>query len=319
VDAYQSLRSLSFPSLAPALRIKLEHFKRRANGEYYGPCPIHKSKNNQTCFSYHPDGRFNCFSCSEKGRGAIDLTKAVRQGGFRDAVDFLTVAFGSNPTPRSPKEKSPVVDDSVAPTADKPLEPYKGSYAKFAVECDWLNQRVPNKAIRDRFGVFQYRNDKRRSQYNGRVLVPFQDIDGQLWGYTGRDITGAEGVAKYLVPAGFPKSRFLFGAAQLKADTSRPLPLRVVYLVESCWTVMKFASLGLPALSPFGWSVSEEQAELLKPIGKGIVYLPDRNKFEDSNASLSLLSKTFWVRRPPLPAGIDDPEQLESREQVLAL
>ena len=77
MDKYDSLRSLPLPSVASTLGIDLKRFKNRKDGELYGPCPIHRPKQNQTSFSYAADGRYHCFSCNAKGRGAIDLTKAV--------------------------------------------------------------------------------------------------------------------------------------------------------------------------------------------------------------------------------------------------
>lgn len=60
---------------------------------------------------------------------------------------------------------------------------------------------------------------------------------------------------KYLFPNGVSKG-LLFGAWQIKNEAT--LPLRVVYLVESPFSVLGFSQLGLLAVSPFGWSVSPE-------------------------------------------------------------
>jgi hypothetical protein len=56
------------------------------------------AKTNTTSFSYVADGRFHSFSCNIKGRGAVDLVKAVRNVGFHAAVEFL----------RPPIEQEPV-------------------------------------------------------------------------------------------------------------------------------------------------------------------------------------------------------------------
>jgi hypothetical protein len=70
LDKYDSLRSLPLPSVASTLGIDLQRFKTRKGGELYGSCPIHRPKQNQTSFSYAADGRYHCFSCNAKGRGA---------------------------------------------------------------------------------------------------------------------------------------------------------------------------------------------------------------------------------------------------------
>ena len=69
--------------------------------------PIHKPKNNHTSFSYAADGRFNCFSCGVKGRGAIDLTKLSRGIGFQDAVSMLE---GMKAAPPSKSKNAPEVN-----------------------------------------------------------------------------------------------------------------------------------------------------------------------------------------------------------------
>ena len=312
MDQYQSIRSLPFPALASALGLDLQRYKTRKGGEYYGACPIHGPKNNSTSFSYAADGKFNCFSCGAKGRGGIDLAKLVKNVGFQAAVDML----GSIPPPqqKEPRNEAPVSDNGEL----KPLA--KDTWRKFAVACPWLEERIPDADIREKYGVFCYNNPARKSAYSGRVMLPVKCPQGHLYGYLGRIVPTGDSTEqpKYLFPKGLEKSRFLFGADVLTSGMFGQVPLKRVYLVESPFCVMKFASMGLPAVAAYGWSVSEEQVQLLQPIGKGIVYLPDRNKFEDSNASLGLLAKTFWVRRPELPAGIGDPEQM-SLEMIHSL
>jgi DNA primase len=66
----------------------MARFKRRQT-DWQGFCPIHQSKTNNNCFAYNDDGRFHCFSCNAKGRGANDLTKLVKNIGFRAAVELL--------------------------------------------------------------------------------------------------------------------------------------------------------------------------------------------------------------------------------------
>ena len=321
-DARAPLRSLPFPVVAAALGWDVTKYKR-SKQDFVGPCPIHGSKNNQNCFRYHDSGKFHCFSCSAKGSGAIDLVKLARQYGFQEAVSFLEPLSAVSPPQPPAKEKALPTSNSDATE----LKPYKGSYEKFAVPSAWLDARVPNKAIREKYGIFCYDNPARKSAYSGRVMIPVRDVDGQLFGYLGRCTTVSsseevERTPKYLFPRDLPKSEFLFGAYELRQHllslgTGRSV-YQHVFLVESPFCVLKFASLGLPALSPFGWSVSQAQLDCLATITRGIVYLPDRNKADQiSQVALGLSNRT-WLRCPPLPAGIDDPEQM-TKEQILAL
>jgi hypothetical protein len=315
-DQYQSVRSLPFPAVASLLGIDLTKFKRRGD-EWNGPCPIHGSKSNQTCFSYNDSGKLHCFSCDAKGSGAIDLTKLVLKIGFKEACEKLAAV---KPSPATEKPAT-VISESVGGIL-KPLE--KDTWRKFAVPCPWLEERIPDAGIRERYGVFCYNNPARKSAYSGRVMIPIRDMKGTLWGYSGRNVGDSreDNVPKYLFPKDLPKSHFLFGAYELQQHlaglgTGRSV-YQHVYLVESPFCVMKFASMGLPAVSPFGWSVSEDQLDILGTLSRGLVYLPDANKSRECGNVVYELSQRLWVRFPSLPDTIQDPEQM-TKEQVLSL
>jgi DNA primase len=154
-------------------------------------------------------------------------------------------------------------------------------------------------------------------------MLPVKDESGQLFGYLGRKIPHSSDSSsenqndpKYLFPKNLPKSRFLFGAWEL--GTFGPAPLKRIYLVESPFCVMKFASLGLPAVAVYGWSVSPEQIRLLSELARGIVYLPDQNKHQQAESCLANIAQVLWLRFPSLPDQIQDPEEL-SYEAILAL
>lgn len=314
-DQYDRLRSLSLETVCKALEIPFEF--KKSGKDWRGKCPIHKSKDNDTCFRYHREtGVFHCFSCKAKGHGAIDLVMKVKSIKVQAAVELLQPYADTAP----PKEKSPMQEPAGATEGvDDELKPYKGSYEKFKVSCPWLDARVPDKAIQERYGVFCYNNPARKSAYSGRVMIPFKNPASDLFGYLGRGIQPEDDQPKYLIPAGFPKAKFLFGADVIQAGMFGPVPLRrACYLVESPFCVMKFASMGFPAVSPFGWSVSAEQYSILQTLAKGIVYLPDRNKHDDCATTIHQLSCRLWVHAPELPDSIDDPEQLQ-RQQVLDL
>lgn len=319
MDNYAVIRSLPFPAVASALGIDLKRFQLKGK-DWAGPCPLHGSKNNVGCFRYEVDGgRWHCFSCEARGRGPIDLTIKMRSIGFKQAVEMLSYITPSEPSPAKEKEpiEAPVASDGV-------LKPFTGKYHKFAVACPWLEQRIPDAGVRERYGVFQYRNQTRKSIYTDKVMIPIRDAEGILYGYLARDIAGntnttaAEAQPKYLWPKGLPKSRFLFGAHEILAGTFGSAPLRICYLVESPFCVMKFAMWGIPAVSPFGWSVSSEQQEQLAQLAKGCIYLPDRNKWDNRHREVAALAEHLWVRCPPLPADCEDPESL-TKETLLSL
>jgi hypothetical protein len=139
VDKYASVRTISFDNLAPALGIDLNRFKRKKE-EWQGYCPVHNSKSNNNCFSYHDSGKFHCFSCSAKGAGAIDLAKLVKEIGFQAAVELLSAVQ----VPPAPQKPALAHSESVGGEL-KPLE--KDTWRKYAIPCDWLKERIPDPAV----------------------------------------------------------------------------------------------------------------------------------------------------------------------------
>jgi DNA primase len=316
-DPNLALRSIPLPAVFSALGVDLSGFKQRKgkNGrEYYGKCFFHDAKNNNTALSF-TDELWNCFSCSSKGRGAIDAVKEYRKCSFSEAVAFLQSIAGQRPAPNQKTAHSANSD-----ATDGVLKPFRGSYDKFAVPCPWLEARIPDREIRDRYGVFMYNNPARKSAYSNRVMIPVRDIEGMLYGYLGRrteeNSSSENNEPKYFWPKNLPKSRFLFGAAELKS--SQPLPVKVLYVVESCFATMRLAMLGVPSVALYGWSVSDEQIDILATLAKGVYYLCDRNKAQESAGVVHRLAQRMWVKAPSLPDGIDDAEYL-TIEQLKAL
>ena len=317
-DRHKALREIPFEALASLLDLSFGDFKRCKNDtEWKGPCPVHRPKKNNGSFNYADDGRFQCFSCGAKGRGSIDLVMAVRKCSFRDAVALLE-PLGAALPPQMTHE--PISAHTPQASENKP---FQGSYEKFRVASPWLTARGFTQETLDRYEVFQYDNPKRHSVYSGSVMLKIRrHSDGECVGYLSRnigDITLEK--PKYRFPKDFQKSLELFGGWQIKnatASGASSLPRRVAYLVESPFCVMKFAQLGVAAVSPFGWSLSVQQVPALAALARGWLYLPDRNKRDAVGPSLWLLSKLVWVKCPALPDGIDDPEQL-NLDQILAL
>jgi DNA primase len=281
--------------LAGALSIDISRFKRRkGNAEWAGPCPVHAPKKNRTAFSYSQDGKFHCFSCDAKGRGAIDLTMKVRGVGFQEAVSIVEPFSGSAIT--LPAKASQVRQLQVQPAQN---EPFKGTYEKFKAESDWLKERGLSPEACERYGVFEYSNPSRRSQYNGSVMLRISRwSDGECVGYLSRnigDVTPEK--PKYRSPDGLHKVLEMLGAWELKERA----PHRMIYSVESPFAVVKFSQMGLPVVSPFGWSLSEQQVAIVAELAKGVICLPDSDKSEAFAPYAHQLSKRVWVRCPVMP------------------
>jgi len=312
-DKYATARNLPLLGVLSALGFT-EWKPRKSGREWAGKCPVHQPKKNTSSFSFDVEGKYQCFSCSTKGKGAIDIVMAIKQIGFRDAVALLE-------TLNVPEVPSGQAQNHVVHVDDMVTEnpPFAGTYEKYAVPSPWLEARGLLPETLKQFEVFQYDNPKRKSQYTGSVMLTIRRwSDGEAVGYLSRNIGDITPESpKYRFPAGFQKSLELFGAWQIKNEVKQ-LPLRIAYLVESPLCVMKFAQLGLMAVSPFGFFVSPEQANVLPLLARGWIFVPDRNKFGEVAQSVSLIARHCWVKTPALPDGCDDPERL-TREQIVAL
>ena len=95
----------------------------------------------------------------------------------------------------------------------------------------------------------------------------------------------------------------MFGCCELRED--HELSLRIVYHVESSFAVMAFHQMGLPAVSPFRWSVSEAQSDIVRQLAKGVVCIPDRNKLAEFDPRP--LARRMWCKVADMPEGVDDP------------
>jgi hypothetical protein len=273
-DRHARVRAMPFDALARALGIDTSKFKARKGGtEHAGPCLVHRPKKNSTSFSYAQDGKFGCFSCAAKGRGATDLAMAVNGIGFQAAVELLEPYAGIG-------NRSQSADNRIANTAgsltaggaaapriatiqEVPSEnpPKKFSYEQHYVPSVWLQARHLAPRTCERYGVGQYDNPARQSAYKGRVLIRMQRFSDGARSATWRTTSRRRkvGAPEYAMPPGIHMSLEVFGAWQLKERS----PLRIVYLVESPFAVMRFHEMGLPAVSPYGWSFSQQQAEII--------------------------------------------------------
>jgi len=162
------------------------------------------------------------------------------------------------------------------------------------------------------YGVGLYDNPARTSAYKGKILIRLQRFsDGGITGYLVRDPRPEEernGKPKYILPTNYFKQLDVFGAYQLKEQ----IPLRVLYVVESPFSVMHFHQLGSPTVAILGWTMSPRQIEIVSSMAKGIVFLPDSDKRIEASQYLRQLAANNWVKLPEMPK--PDPELLSAEE-----
>src|ERR1700704_2197066 len=312
----------AFPLGSVLAQLGFAGFKKRpGKKEWYGKCPFHQPKKKNTAFSF-TDEKFNGFSCGEHGSGAIDLVMKIKEMNFSDAVSSLQTTQ-SNPI-ISPNKRQSAQSSNTGqePDTENLVEnkPFAGSYEKFYVKSEWLKARGLTEETLKVFGVGQYRNPSRKSLYTDKVLFPVRRFsDGCKVGYLARTIAKDSTDPKYIFPKGFHKQLEVFGAWQIKQlaekagasnasgeDVSGPiqhhpqsLPLKVGFVVESPLCVMKYWQMGFPAISPFGAFVSEQQLEIIQRLFRGVIYLPDRDKYPQLAETVRALSQKVWIKAPP--------------------
>lgn len=112
--------------------------------------------------------------------------------------------------------------------------------------------------------------------HDGRIVIPIFSADDKhpkVVGFAGRALESVapEGVAKYLLTAGFEKSNHLFNASDafnaVKQALRSDQPAKL-YLVEGFLDALRLQSLGQSAVALMGVSLSKGQLELLKKLAE---------------------------------------------------
>jgi hypothetical protein len=170
----------------------------------------------------------------------------IRSVGFQQAVSILEPYAAGN-VPRV--NKDPEIRIMLVPPKENEAKTF--TYEKHYQPSEWLQKRNLGPDALQRFAVGLHDDPARKSAYKGKIMIRIQRFsDGATVGYLARDPRPPEergDSPKYVFPEGVHKSLELFGAWQLKQDGK--LPLRILYLVESPFTVLKFWQMGLPAVS----------------------------------------------------------------------
>lgn len=137
--------------------------------------------------------------------------------------------------------------------------------------------------------------------HDGRVVIPIYGGTtkrSELLGFAGRSLQSApsEGVAKYLLTAGFEKAKVLFNEPAafdtVKKTLKAQLPAKL-YLVEGFLDALRLQSLGLPAVALMGTSIGQEPMERLKKLA------------EESDSSTELAYALFLDNDPAGFSGTD--------------
>lgn len=242
----------------------LEHYgiagtlKKRGE-ELRGKCPLHDGDGKESFHASLTKNAFQCFSCKAKGN-VLDFVAAKEKCNVREAAVKLAEWFkvgnasaeqGSSVPKSEQEEPKPVPEKEQDDGEDnKPL-----GFELQGIQFDhpYLKARGIDEEIARHFGAGFFPG---KGLMAGRVVIPIYDHDCALVAYAGRAIDGSE--PKYKFPAGFKKSRVVFGLAALSATADS-----VVVVVEGFFDAIRLTQAGFAAVALMGSTMSKRQAELL--------------------------------------------------------
>ena len=298
-------------------------------------CPFHRERK-PSCRIELERRVFHCFGCEAKGNilefvarmegNAKDLRAAALKLALICSIAMAPPREGAGkpaPTPpgRTTAQASagkPAADhDNHRPAAEasavaqaapeRPANPSLTFTLKLDPEHPYLHERGLSAEQVALFGLGYCS----RGVMAGRICIPIHDNGGNLVAYAGRwpgdDVP--EGDGKYKLPGKFEKARVLFNLHRV------PMGEHLV-VVEGYWSTIRLHALGVPVVSPMGWSISPEQLALMQ--GRGVRFLTVLLDGDDTGRRarervLPELANSFWVRAPLLPDG-QKPDTLPEAE-----
>jgi DNA primase len=137
-------------------------------------------------------------------------------------------------------------------------------YSKSFTSSEYLASRGISEATLDEFGVGFYNNPRTKSQLQGRILFPLQNIKGEHIGYASRTVKDEE--PRYVFP---PATRerdgvvYQFDRSVLLWNLHR-LDSKEVFIVEGFFGCMNLHQHDYPAVALMGSNLSEAQATLIE-------------------------------------------------------
>lgn len=163
-----------------------------------------------------------------------------------------------------------------------------------------------------------------RGMMKGRICFPLRDAKGQLVGYSGRYVDSGgdipDDVARYKLPAGFPKGQVLYnlGRATAKLEGSQGHML----ITEGFWSALRLDAMGYPVVACMGASLSDQQIDLLLSAGVHsltVIFDADPAGREGQARALSdLAQKGLWVSGLYLDDGLS-PDDLDNDDMKALL
>ncbi|MDR0939942.1 MAG: DNA primase [Mediterranea sp.] len=273
-------------------------------------CPFHQEKT--PSFKVNPArGIWHCFGC-QRGGDAIGFVMERETLTFPEAARLLARKYGirveeeEEPSPereraRAKRESMLVINRRCAEFFADRLKSAEGEAARAYAESRWGAEYVEEAgmgyaprgwgALREfasRAGLstelmlemkllkLKEGRDTPYDFYRDRLMIPIRDRYRRVIGFTARNLSGEEGVAKYLNSAEsdvYSKGASIFGIDAAIRQAARDDKF---YLVEGAPDVMRLQLIGANnAVASLGTAWTREQLAQLKKYATRLCFLPD--------------------------------------------
>jgi len=202
-----------------------------------------------------------CFGCHKHGqlRWIVEEINTLSGGKYKNAVDKARVIFKNDLKAKVAmcKEdfyrkyvfKKPKDSKQRAAFSMKEIEPFIGKVPRYIV-----NRGINLDILKNRLVGYDKQNQ--------RVVFPVFDINKQLVGLVGRDITG-QALSKYYNYWNFEKSKYLYGE-----DVLDPISSKTVFCVEGIIDSLRMYTAGFKnVVAILGTAPSKTQIEKLLNFG----------------------------------------------------
>lgn len=262
---------------------------------------------------------FKCMACKHHGR----ISSLARKLGYYREEDYDQLIREADHVEMSENEipdfEDQYVDDTPMPLDAELFAGIFDNIADHPPAIAYLKERGVGKRAVEYCGL-EFDPDKRR------IIFPVKDIDGNLYGWTGRAIY-ANPKIKILDYEGLPKRHLVLG--QENWERGKP-----VIIVEGLFAYARLVQLGVTEFANvgaiLGSAMTDEKAARIRDFGEPVYLLldpdpagdqgtfgniDDKGVRDETTGAVYKLSGEVPVMVPGYPEGVDDPDKL-TLEQV---
>ncbi len=250
-------------------------------------CPFHDDRS-PFCSINLEKKVFQCFGCGEKGT-ILDFVAKMEHCSISESAQLVADWCNVSSAVSAPRRIA-----KARPGRSAENEPL-GFELRLDPRHPYLKERQVSEGAISKFGLGYCH----RGIMKGRICIPIHATNGILVAYAGRWPGSAPtpDEPRYKFPRGFKKRLVLFNLHRVREAEH-------LVIVEGYWSVFRLHSLGVPAVSLMGTSLSASQADLLNRTGARLLTLlldADETGYKATEELLPRLSQQFFVRVPQLP------------------